>query len=268
VSRKKCFKYIHNIRILSYLLMRDAIVLKKTLIANIINSIIWPVSIALSYGYVVSTIGLDPRVTVFILVGSVFVIMFYSIYEYAFVLVHDIDGNRDINFELSLPLSTDLIIIRYALAFVLNTFFLVIPIIFVIKLTLYKYFDMAQFDSGRFVMITLMSLLVLSFQMLLMVGLVSRERFRTVRIRFFEPLMYLGGMFFSWHMLYSVSPRLSYLALINPATYMMDGFRCSIFGQEGYLNFWLCMSMLVVHLVIFIAAALHTLKKRLDYVPC
>jgi ABC-type multidrug transport system permease subunit len=79
-------------------------------------------------------------------------------------------------------------------------------------------------------------------------------------------LTIFGGVWFSWFEAYKVFPVLGYMMLFNPVTYAMDGLKTAVFGQGNYLNFWLCVVVLSLFIVLFCMWNFYLLKRRLDYV--
>ncbi len=88
----------------------------------------------------------------------------------------------------------------------------------------------------------------------------------SVWMRFIYPIWFLGGFQFSWTVLFKTSPKLAYLNLINPMTYIMEAIRGAILGQEGYLPFWPCTSMVILFAFACAWYGIVRLKKRLDFV--
>ena len=85
-------------------------------------------------------------------------------------------------------------------------------------------------------------------------------------MRFVYPLWFLGGFQYSWQVLYDFSPLFAYVSLLNPVLYVMEGTRAAILGQEGSLNFWLCILMLIFFTLLCGWHALKQLKRQLDYI--
>ena len=66
--------------------------------------------------------------------------------------------------------------------------------------------------------------------------------------------------------MYGAAPALAYANLANPLLYPMEGMRAAIVGQEGFINYWLCLAAIILCSGILIALSLWLFKKRLDCV--
>ena len=67
-------------------------------------------------------------------------------------------------------------------------------------------------------------------------------------------------------MLQEVSPRIAYISLLNPMVYIMEGTRAAVLGQEGSLDFWVCVLMTLVFTILCTFDGIRRIKRRLDYV--
>ena len=139
----------HDLAVFRQLFRREFLILKKEFMQNFIDALIWPLLTALVYGYIFIVLGLAPSYGSFVLVGTIPAICIYTISEYAFLLMRDFDGDRGIDYELTLPISPSMIMIKYGCAFAFHSFALSIPLLFFGKLFLYDRFDMSHF-SFRF----------------------------------------------------------------------------------------------------------------------
>jgi ABC-type multidrug transport system permease subunit len=88
----------------------------------------------------------------------------------------------------------------------------------------------------------------------------------TVWSRMIFPMWFMGGFQFSWFAFYKVFPTMAIISLCNPMIYLTEMTRVAISGQEGYINFWLCVLAAIGFAALFMFLALYRLKKKLDYV--
>jgi ABC-2 type transport system permease protein len=69
----------------------------------------------------------------------------------------------------------------------------------------------------------------------------SFEKIQVIPLMVISPLTFLGGTFYSIHVL---PPLWQKISLMNPVFYLVNGFRWSFFGQAD-VNNWLCLGMVV-----------------------
>ena len=86
-----------------------------------------------------------------------------------------------------------------------------------------------------------------------------------LEFRITGPLFFICGYSFSWAILNAVFHHLwEHLMLFTPWIYAYEGVRVTILGQAGYLNYWFCVGVLIVFIIIFGLFGLRSFKKRLD----
>ena len=90
--------------------------------------------------------------------------------------------------------------------------------------------------------------------------------FPHIWMRFVLILWTFGCYQYSWNTLNKAYPSWSYVSLLNPMIYAFEASRSAVLGQDGFINFWLCLGMLWLFIVLFYAHALRKFKRRLDYV--
>ena len=61
-------------------------------------------------------------------------------------------------------------------------------------------------------------------------------------------------------------PNLSYVCLLNPVMYAMEGIRSAVLGSEGYLPFWICFFVMLIGGPILGGIGIWSLKRQLDFV--
>jgi ABC-type polysaccharide/polyol phosphate export permease len=85
-------------------------------------------------------------------------------------------------------------------------------------------------------------------------------------MRITMPLWLVGGFQFSWYALADRYPLAGVLNLIDPMVYAYESMRGTVLGQEGYLNFYACILVLLLFSVLLMTHALLRFKRRLDFV--
>ncbi len=255
----------NTLRVLKHLFARELIIIKKDFLSSCIDSLIWPAMVVLVYGYLFPAMGIQSLGS-FVAIGVIGAVCFFQVYVHSFNLAHDIDGERYIQYQLSLPISPKLILVKYACTFAFRAFLHALPLLFVLKILLYEQFPMDAFSPMSYVFILLLANISFSFLFLWIAGWARASFYRHILIRVVDPLFFLGGYLFVWSALNKVTPTFSYIALLNPVMALMEGARVAVFGQEGYVSYWLCITLLITHLFLWNFLAMRSMKKRLDYV--
>ena len=104
------------------------------------------------------------------------------------------------------------------------------------------------------------------FALLITAHTSSIVRYEKAWVRVVFPLWFFGGYQFPWVVMHTRLPYLAYLNLLNPITYCLEGFRAAVLGQAGYINFWVCLGMLLLLTLVVAVWGVSKLQKRLDCV--
>lgn len=249
------------------LLWRDLTVFMRNFWHYFIDIIVWPLEAAIGFGYVLPLLGLGEDYGGLMVVSGLMWRCFYESFLHASVLVQDFNTNRYIEFEFSLPIPPLLVLIKKTIFFVIKNAFLSIPILIVGKLILQNRFDLSNFSILKFSLIFIISNIFFGFFCIWLTSWVkNQEAFEHAWTRLFEPMVFWGCYWFSWKTLYKFMPLVANLTLINPITLTIEATRASCFGQEGYLNFWLCLTVLLLEAALLGWYGIKRLQQRLDFV--
>ena len=91
-------------------------------------------------------------------------------------------------------------------------------------------------------------------------------KIRGMWMRVMFPMWMLGCFQFTWQLLYSKSPVLAYILLLNPFVYTMEGMRASVMGQAGSLPLPVCFTATLGFTLLLGYIAVRRIMKRLDCV--
>lgn len=250
-----------------HLLAADLKVLFEILRDKLINQAIYMAIVVMVVGYIMPQFGLPNDYGSFQLAGMVGSVALFDVFPNVMNLVSDFNGDRIISYHLSLPLPSWLVWLKTVCFYAITSIILGLWVLPIGKLTLLSSFDMTRISPIQFVVIlVVIGFFFGAFSIFVASFVKDMERVDHVWARFVFPLWFLGGFQFSWAVLHRVSVPLSYIGLLDPVTYVMEGTRAAILGQEGYLNFWLCSGILILFTLVCFWSALTRLKKRLDYV--
>lgn len=249
-------------------LLRDKFTnIRAKLADKFINLAIWATCSLFVTGYLLQAFGLARNYGAFQLGGVIASVGLFELYGNAVTIVSDIEGDRTISYYLSLPASAPTILLSYVCYYATISSCMSLFLLPLGKLLLGSQLILANISWPGFIFFAIFTNLVCATATLLVSALIpSMDKFDILWMRFIFPLWFLGGFQFSWASVYQSAPWFSYIMLINPVTYISEGGRAVLLGQEGNLNFWLCCFVLLILWVIVSIFAYKTLKRRLDFV--
>jgi ABC-2 type transport system permease protein len=237
---------------------------KKTFKDHVINSIIWVTCSLVVSSYVWPKIGMSEEFGVFTALGCLVSCAFWDAWGVTAQFVSDIEGDRVIDYYLTLPLSSRLFFVKQIVFYMLRSMgvsFLMIPIS---KLILGSKLSFAHFSFGKFIIIFMITNIFCATLSLLMTSLVKdMNSIDNVSMRFLFPMWFFGGAQFSWMTMYAVSRYFAYFCLCNPLLYAMEAMRVAFIGQEGYLPFWPSILMLILFSIVCGYIGIRRLVRRL-----
>lgn len=259
-------RFFRSLKVFSWLLWRDVRVLYKNFTSNLIDALSIPTTTILISGYILPYLGIAANYGSFMAVSTTVMMCFSATgWRGANILIMDLDSDKAITYELTLPLPYWLVFVKAALAWAIEAMFINILTIPVGKLLLGSKFDISHFSFIKFIVIYVSSTLLFAFYYLWASSwIVGSRGFGRFNLRYSWQLLLLSCNQFPWQTLYAASPVLAYFGLLSPFVYAFEGVRASVLGQAGSLNYWLCLMMLWTFTIIFGLRAIVLFKKRLD----
>lgn len=249
------------------LLRTDLEIFKQTIWDKLIDLFIWIVTMVLVTTYLMPAFGLAPDYTGFLVASLVGSAGLFELYASVTNLISDFEGNDVTSYYLTLPMPSYLVFIEKMAYYTINTSTMSILVLPISKLLAWNNLDLSQLSIFKFLLIFMLSNIFYAAFTLWVTSRVSGiEKIGSVWMRFVYPLWFLGGFQYSFEVLYTFSPPLAYASLLNPMIYVMEGCRAAILGQQGSLNFWFCLGMLLLFTLICTWFGLRQLKRRLDFI--
>ncbi len=219
------------------------------------------------FGYFMPQLGVSSSYGAFILIGAIASFGLFDTVSQVAELIFDIEGDKTINFTLSMPVPCWVVFGQIAMKWALNNLLLCIPLFLVGKLLLWNHFDLSKISLFKLIlMYPTICLFFGAFSLWLTGTIHNLKSISSLFLRFINPLFMFGGYFFSWEASFALSPIIGYLILINPMIYVMEGMRSAALGQAGFLPFWNCFFALWGFILVLGTHAISSLKKRLDCV--
>lgn len=251
-------------------LYRDAYIYSKrmpTLFIN--NGIIYPIIFAFACCYLQTNIFFGPgqeKIGSIAFIGHVIIIIFVLAFLIASPLIYDIEGARNIDYQITI-LSPRLILLERILFASLLTFALSIPFFPVAKLLLGSNFTTENCNWPLlYLMLYVSALCSSAYHHFVLCAIKSYRVMRSYWMRTNVLMITLGGIFIPWFIIKKFSPILGKLIFINPLIYITEGLRQSIIGGEEFLPIWICLAALLTFTAIFTLLGFHFFKKKLDHI--
>lgn len=249
------------------LLKTDLHIYRKAMIDSFIDSTVWFTCTIIIFAHIFPLLGMQRGFSIFIAIGAIISCSFWNIWSTSTHFISDIEGNKTINYFLSLPIPNELVLVKQVLGYAIKAGTPSLLILPLGKILLWKQMDLSNFAPIKFaILFIIANIFVGSLSLVITSYIESLHHIGKVGIRFLFPMWFFGGANYSWAIIYKLSPAFAYATLCNPLIYAMEGIRSAILGPEGYLSFWLCILMLILFTALFCAIGIKRFRKRLDFV--
>jgi hypothetical protein len=251
--------------VFGWLLWSDVRLIWKDFFQNLFDAMAWPITIILINGYVMPSLGLPSDYGAFTAVSMVVIMGAYNAWAGSMIIAADLSGQKTITYDLTLPLPYWMVWLKNGLYLSIRTAaFNGIPII-IGKILLGNTFDLSNFSLCKFLIIHIIACLFFGmFALWSTVITKTAEGHSRLELRLIGPMFFLNGWAASWATLYAVSPAMGIAVRFLPWIYAYEGCRAAVLGQNGYLNFWLCVGMLILFTTLTICWSVWLFKKRMD----
>lgn len=244
------------------------IVLLQNLKSKFINTCIF-ISCNLGiYTYFFPKFGMSAEFGTFMFAGLYATAGFFEVFPNAVQFVADLEGDKEINQHLILPIPLRTIFAVKTLFFALCSATLSIISIPIGLLVVQDFSIITHLNPFYLIIISITnSLFYGAFALFMASILPSILELDNIWMRFVFPLWVWGSFEFSWHILYETVPYFAYINLLNPMTYVMEGTRAAFFAPQDYLSLGICVPTICAFTALFFLLALKILRKRLDFIP-
>ena len=250
-----------------YLIRRDLRIFKEEFWGKLIDTSLLLFTTVVIFGYFLPAYGLKTDYGPFLLIGVFAGFGFFEVMGKVSVMIADLDGDRTILYTLTLPIPSWLVFVYIGVSWAILSWIMSLLMFPLGKLLLFSQFDLAKISLLKLPLIFIMSNLFFGFFALWLVAVLKKmSNLSHLFVRVINPMYSFGGWWYSWFAIYSISPILGYLHLVNPLLYVMEGMRAATLGQEGYLPFWFSLAGLTIFTVGLAWDAIRRLQKRLDCV--
>jgi hypothetical protein len=249
------------------LLKSDLLVFKKSLVSITINTVVWIGIMLAVHVFIFPLFGMWEGFGVFSIVGQIVSYCIFDVMNFTWRFAADLEGKKVFSHSLTVPIPSWMVFVKNAVLCAIRSSFVGIMILPYSKLVLWNIIVLPNFCLWRFVLMFFAINLFFGFFTLLITGFVHEiNKLEAAWVRVLFPLWFLGGAGFRWEMVYNFAPKLSYICLLNPIIYAMEGIRVAAFGQPGYLPFWLCLTVMLAGAPIAGGIGIWKLRRLLDFV--
>lgn len=255
--------YLH---IFAELIRVDLLLFKQSLFNKLINVSIWIVLTIITMAYIMPFFGLSGDFGPFQFAGTLGAIGLFDGYACVAGMVADLEGDRVINYNLTLPLPSWMAILSKATYLSITYIILTLFMLPIGKLTLWNQLNLAEVSWAKLLLVILVENIFYAALVIWLTSFITMPRMEDAWARFVFPMWFMGGFQFSWKALYSFLPSLAFVSLINPMIYITEAIRVALIGPEGLLNFWICFGAILCFALLFLVLGIRGLKKRLDFV--
>ncbi len=249
------------------LIHADLCVFKQTFFDKFIDVTIWVVLTMVVTSYIMPYFGLSHDFGVFQLGGVIAATGLFELYSSVVELVSDFEGNREINYSMTLPIPSWMSLLSKAAFYSIVYSVISLLMLPVGKLTLWNQFDLTQIDYLKFFLCLVFQNIFYACFVLWTASIIANmSKLGSVWARCIFPMWFMGGFQFSWVALHKALPLIAYINLINPMIYITEAMRVALLGQTDYINFWLCLVAIMFFSIVCFIAGMRNLKRRLDFV--
>jgi len=254
------------IRTCKQLVYTDLMLYKQTFFDKAINIGIWVSLNIIITNYVMPFFGLANFGPVQF-GGTIVAVGLFELHSNVIDLVADIEGDRIINYYLTLPIPSALVFACKSIYYFIIYATLTCAMLPVGYICLWGALDLAQVSFYKLILaILFQSAFYACFVLWVSSVTPNVALLGNVWRRFISPMWLIGGFQFSWLSLHAALPWLAYCNALNPMIYITESTRVALLGQTGYANFWLCLAVIACFSTLCFIIALRNLKKRLDFV--
>jgi hypothetical protein len=255
----------HNARIFFALLSRDIKLLSTHILSMFIDCIFPLTTQVLTFGYLFPLLGMPSSMIAPIYLGSMLSLFLQMGFTTVMKVAFDLNNNRFIDYQITLPISKRWLFASYITHHMIELALITIPLYVIGILILHNNFDMAQASvCGIICMALLIFVFFATFFNAIAFSFPLQWILENTWPRILVPLWWMSSGLVIWKLVHAWWPLLSYIMLLSPFTYIAEGLRSSLLGNEKFIAWQWCALALVGFIIINIFALKRGVKKRLD----
>ncbi len=253
------------LRTFGSLVQRDVKFILSELKTRIIDGGVIAVMQILVIAYFLPLLGMPSYLIGPLFIGMITQIVFSSGYNIAFKHANDLKHAKFINYQLALPLPKKWLFIQIILSFIIELMMITLPIIVFGSIVLSS---TVSFNPSSWILVIFMYLLNLLFYSLLFLHVSFSSAYTwfldNVWARRLTPLFFFGCGYYTWKGLLGFNKTIAYLFLLNPLTYVHEGLRGALFGEENFIPLLICIVAVSSACAVLGYLLARAINKRLD----
>jgi hypothetical protein len=190
----------------------------------------------------------------------------YTRFFPALRIVADLQGDRSLYYYLTLPLPQWMVFAALALSTSIELLAMYVWVLPVAKLVLWNSFHLSWLGCVKVGCIFTCAHLFYGVWIIFIASIPasSLEELSVKHYQYIQPFFWIGGYYFTWHLLYTKSHVCAYLLLANPLIYATEGMRSALFGNPESLSVWLCCVMLLLFTAVIGTVSIRRMMKKVD----
>ncbi len=257
----------HNLRIISALLHRDLKVLSAQLVSRFIDGAVIVGLQIVEFCYILPLMGLSPQLIGPLFLGTLVLIIFHMGFAMSLRHLHDLQSDRFIDYQLTIPVRWQWLLISYIISFIIEVSIIAIPLLTISILFFKSQFGIIEVNFLGIASIYFISLIFLGLVFLYLPFAYSFEWFNdNIWPRRLSPLLMLSSCFLPWKQVHAFAPIIGQILLLNPLTYVADGLRSALIGGPDFISVWRCVLILIIVSCVLAGIFMIQTKRRLDIV--
>ncbi len=231
--------------------------------------IIYPLLAILIFGYIQPGVifgAESAKASIILMVGTFALNSVQICFSLISPMMYDIEGDRYIDYQMGL-LPLRLLFFELIAFPALFSLIIAMPFFPMARVLLPAYFDTLNTCwTGLVLMNLVCSYFFASYVLMVMCFIKKSFNVRYFWIRINWPLVVLGGFWVPWTLLHSRFKLYSWLALLDPYTYITEGLRSTLVGNDQFISYKICLVVLIAFCILFNVIGLYYFKRKLDHI--
>lgn len=252
-------------RIIWALVRRDIFVLRQGLRDDLINSTVKVSAMYFALGVLSPYLGFTITIARDVMIGAIVSVFLSRGFVAAVTDSFDMSEARFIDYKKTLPVSTSGLLLAYLCSYVITLLVSTLPLFILMKVYLGSFMPLGGIQWISLIIIYFASMIFVSAFFLSIILCVSFEWFRfNIWQRILIPLNSFGCLMFAWKRLYGFSPLFARSLLLNPFTFICEGLRAALFGNDAYISVYYCVPAVCLWAAIAVWVLLSYVRKRIE----
>lgn len=258
--------FLQNKTIFMALLARDIKVLKSRVHNVIIDGLILVSITVLVFGNLLPLLGMPISLIAPAFLGNSLSFFLASLgYNFALRMAYDLKYDRFISYFLTLPLPKCWLFSYYVISFMIESLIVSLPLVTLGIVALGKNFGPINGNIFVFFVVYLCSLLFWALFFLGSSFIYNFQWFKShLWARRIMPLFIFSPAYFTFKTIQQILPLFHKFYFLNPLTYIIEGLRVSLLGNNDYLSLPICLMGILASLIFMLIRLRRGIYKQLD----